>query len=143
MLRVRRDVWSLRTRQCFRALERAFYAGCNRFGFRLIHFSVRHNHVHLIGEADDKEALSRGMQGLAVRMSKALNRLMQRRGSVFADRYYVGVLKTVVAVRAVMDFVLQNFRWEDEEVEDDDPNPLASIVALVLPRSALLRAEHG
>src|SRR5437867_3599150 len=62
--RMRKHVWNLRTKRCFRVLERAFWAGSDRFGFRLIHFSVQGNHIHLIGEAADRRALARGMQGL-------------------------------------------------------------------------------
>jgi len=39
-VRIRREVWNLRTHRCFRALRRAFERGCQRFGFRLVHFSV-------------------------------------------------------------------------------------------------------
>ena len=41
---------------------------------RIIEFSVLGNHLHLIVEADSSVALSRGMQGLTVRIAKALNR---------------------------------------------------------------------
>jgi hypothetical protein len=40
-LRLRSEVWNLRTRRCFRALQQAFEQGCARFGFRVIHFSVQ------------------------------------------------------------------------------------------------------
>src|SRR5690242_5224246 len=43
-------VWNLRTRRCFGALSRAMYAGALRFGFRLVHYAVMGNHVHLIVE---------------------------------------------------------------------------------------------
>ena len=35
-VRIRREVWNLRTHRCFRALRRAFERGCRRFGFRLV-----------------------------------------------------------------------------------------------------------
>jgi hypothetical protein len=63
-VRVRREVWNLRTHRCFRALRRAFERGCARFGFRLVHFIV---------EAPDQLALTRAMKGLEVRMARALN----------------------------------------------------------------------
>src|SRR3954453_12222828 len=65
-LRVRKDVWSLRTRRVFPAIARAFYAGNTRFGLRLTHFNVLGNHLHLICEAPDELALARGLQGLEV-----------------------------------------------------------------------------
>jgi len=93
-LHVREHVWSLRTRRCFGAIARAFYAGNNRFGLRLTHFNVLGNHLHLVCEATDEKSLAKGMQGLEVRMAKALNRVMQRRGGVFADRYHAHILRT-------------------------------------------------
>ena len=37
-------------------------------------------------------------------MAKALNRLMQRRGRVFADRYHAHQLRTVGEVRAALNY---------------------------------------
>jgi len=56
-----------------RALKRAFEGGCERFGYRLVHFSVQGNHIHLIVEAPDAVSLGRAMKGLEVRMARALN----------------------------------------------------------------------
>ena len=39
-LRLRKEVWKLRTPRCFRALKYAFETGCVRFGCRLIEFSA-------------------------------------------------------------------------------------------------------
>ena len=47
--------------------------------FRLIHFSILSNHIHLIAEADTAQALSRGMKGLAVRIAWAVNRALGRK----------------------------------------------------------------
>jgi REP element-mobilizing transposase RayT len=71
---------SLRRRQLRKVIFRAFGAGSERFGFRLVHFSVQSNHVHLICEADDARALARGMQGLSIRLAKGLNRGAKRFG---------------------------------------------------------------
>ncbi len=85
-VRIRREVWNLRTHRCFRALRRAFERGCERFGFRLVHFSVQGNHMHFVVEAPDAVTLGRAMKGLEVRMARALNKVMDRKGPVFADR---------------------------------------------------------
>jgi REP element-mobilizing transposase RayT len=107
-LRVRRHVWQLRSRRCFRVLERAFYRGSDRFGGRVCHFSVQHNHIHLIVEADDARALARALQGLSIRMAKGLNRVMGRHGGVFADRFHARSLRTPTEVRNVLVYVLAN-----------------------------------
>ena len=49
----------LRSRGAFEVLRRSFGAGCDRFGFRLNHYSVQDGHLHLIVEAEDRRALSR------------------------------------------------------------------------------------
>jgi REP element-mobilizing transposase RayT len=35
--------------------------------FRIVQFSVQHDHVHLLVEASEKRALSSGARGLAIR----------------------------------------------------------------------------
>jgi REP element-mobilizing transposase RayT len=107
-VRVRREIWNLRTHRCFRALERAFIKGCNRFGFRLVHFSVQGNHLHLVVEAPDHLQLARAMKGLEVRMARALNKVMRRRGQVFPDRYHAHLLRSPREVRFAVAYVLGN-----------------------------------
>ena len=65
-LRVAPGVWNLRSRRCFRIVEDCFAGARDRFGLRVIEFSVLGNHLHLVVEADSDLALSRGMQGLGV-----------------------------------------------------------------------------
>ena len=108
-LRVRPEVWNLRSQHCFRALCGAFAKGRERLGFRLVHFSVQGNHLHLVVEASDERRLARGMQGLAVRMAKKLNHLMQRSGPVFSDRYHAHILRSPRETRAAVAYVLGNF----------------------------------
>ncbi|HZS37652.1 MAG TPA: transposase [Polyangia bacterium] len=107
-LRVRDHVYNLRSNRCFRVLARSFERGRDKFGFRLNHFSVQGNHVHFVVEANDKRALSRGMQGLAVRMARALNRVMGIKGAVFADHYHARILKTPTEVLNVLKYQLHN-----------------------------------
>jgi REP element-mobilizing transposase RayT len=92
------------------AIEHAFARGADRFGFRLVHYSIQSNHLHLIAEARDRRALWRGMQGLLVRVAKALNKLWARHGSVFGDRYHSRSLRTPREVRAGLLYVIQNAR---------------------------------
>jgi hypothetical protein len=71
---------------------------------------VLDDHLHLIVEAKDRQALSRGMKGLLVRVAKALNRLWSRRGRVFADRYHDRILESPREVRNALAYVLNNAR---------------------------------
>jgi len=109
-LRVRREVWQLRSRRCLRVLEKAFRAACTRFDTRLGHFSVQHNHVHMLVETVDARALARALQGMCIRMAKGLNRVMERKGTVFADRYHSRPLRTPTEVRRALVYVLCNGR---------------------------------
>jgi REP element-mobilizing transposase RayT len=110
-LRVRPEVWQLRSRRCFGVLERAFRAASGKLDTRLAHFSVQHNHVHMLIEATDARALARAVQGMSIRMAKGLNRVMGRRkGTVFADRYHSRPLRTPTEVRRALVYVLNNAR---------------------------------
>jgi hypothetical protein len=85
-------------------------ASGSREDFRIVHFSVQSNHVHLLVEAADQRALGRGMQGLGIRIARGLNRLLRRKGSVFADRYHRHDLEGPRETRNGLAYVLQNFR---------------------------------
>ncbi len=103
----------MRNRGCLDVVLRCFEKGCERFGFRLIHFSIQSNHFHLIAEAEDQEALSRGMQGLVVRLAKNLNKYWGRRGQVFPRRYHCVQLTSLRQVRNALAYVLLNNRRHD------------------------------
>ncbi|MCY2958964.1 MAG: hypothetical protein NTY35_02275 [Planctomycetota bacterium] len=85
-------------------------AGADRFGFRLVEYSIQSTHLHFVVEAQDERALGRGMKGLLVRLAKALNRAWERSGRVISDRYHARVLKTPREVRQVLVYALQNAR---------------------------------
>ena len=60
-VRVRDDVWNLRSKRCFRIVKQALHDALDRMGLRVIDFSLQGNHLHLIVEADSSSSLSRGM----------------------------------------------------------------------------------
>lgn len=98
----------LRNRAEYAALREAFAKGNNRFGFRLCHYAILNDHLHFLVEAKDRQALSRGLQGLLIRIARALNKLWQRRGKVFADRYHDHVLETPREVKNALRYVFGN-----------------------------------
>jgi REP element-mobilizing transposase RayT len=100
---------SLRGAAVFAGLERAFAAASTN-GFRLLQFSVQSDHLHLLVEADTPTRLTRGVQGLAVRTAKAINRVLGRRGRVWSDRFHAHVLRTPREVRNALVYVLNNVR---------------------------------
>jgi REP element-mobilizing transposase RayT len=109
-LRMREDVPSLRTVKIVREIERTFAVGCVRPGFRLVHYSLQGNHAHLIVEAQDHDALGRGMKAVGARLARAVNRMANRTGRVFADRYHHRLLPTPKEVRNALRYVLLNAR---------------------------------
>jgi putative transposase len=78
--------------------------------FRVVHFSVQADHLHLIVEADSRSALLRGIRGLAVRIAKRVNRLVSRHGRLWADRWHGRARTSPRAVRNALVYVLGNFR---------------------------------
>lgn len=109
-LRLRDGLPSLRGSKLFRRLRAAFGKARARFGFSLSHYSVQGNHLHLIVEANDRRALTRGVQGLSIRLARAVNRVHSRKGRVFAERYHARALRTPLEVRRALVYVLFNER---------------------------------
>ncbi|MDQ3036283.1 MAG: transposase [Myxococcota bacterium] len=72
-LKVRRHVWSLRARRTFTRMVRAIGAASDRFGMRIVHFSVQRDHAHLIVEAESRASLVRGITRLE-RRAEAVGR---------------------------------------------------------------------
>jgi REP element-mobilizing transposase RayT len=107
---VKRGVASLREGSLFAVVRRALAHGKQHFGFSLVHFSVQRDHLHLIAEAEDRRALSRGIQGLSIRIARAVNRQLGRTGRLFADRYHARALKTPRAAYLALRYVLLNAR---------------------------------
>ena len=107
-LRVRAHVWNLRSGRCYRLIGRCLEHATGRMGMRVIEYSVLGNHIHLIVEADGRDSLSRGMQGLSIRLAKALNVLMDARGAVFADHYDARLLTTPTTLVRAIAYVLRN-----------------------------------
>jgi putative transposase len=81
-----------------------------RAGFRITHYSVQADHVHLIIEADDPTTLTNGMRSLSVRIAMRINGqvLRRSRGRVWGDRYHRRDLTTPSEVRNALVYVLAN-----------------------------------
>jgi hypothetical protein len=101
-------------------LRRALARASKSF-FRLLHFSVQIDHVHLIVEAAGTLALTRGTQGLAIRCARAINRACHRRGRVWRHRYHAHYLRTPREVRAAFVYVLLNHRKHLRAAPGIDP----------------------
>jgi REP element-mobilizing transposase RayT len=109
-LRMAGGVPSLRNVSVTRAIEETFSRGCSRPGFRLVHYSLQGNHAHLIVEAQDRDAIGRGMKAIGARLALAVNRVTEHSGRVLADRYHLRLLRTPKEVRNALRYVLLNAR---------------------------------
>ena len=126
-LKLCRGLPSLRTPRAYRVLERAFRAGKEKEGFGLYQFSVQRDHIHLIVEVNNRMELSRGMQGLAIRIAKAINKHWGgRQGTVFAERYFARALEKPMQVWRAIRYVVNNARKHGEWSSDTQPDPFSS-----------------
>ena len=149
-LRTAAGVGYLRRQRVVSGIEEAFRQARIRFGMRIVHYSIQGNHLHLIVEAEDRESLAKGMQGLAIRIARRLNALSGRHGGVFVDRYHSHALRSRREVANAVKYVLGNYRHHTREhlpARWDDPFSSVQFLRrqpgedapVVRPRTWLLR----
>jgi hypothetical protein len=109
-LRVVDGLRSLRRHKLLQVVKRAITAGGRAESFRVVHFNLLANHLHFLVEAAGARALARGMQGLEVRLARGFNRVLERKGKLFAERYHARVLRSPREVKNALRYVLLNAR---------------------------------
>jgi REP element-mobilizing transposase RayT len=120
-IRVVGDISSLRRRDMYLALRDATIVTAKREDFRIVHMSIQRDHIHLIVEADGKEALSRGVQGFSISAAKQINKAIaargghRRTGRVIGDRFHARPLTSPRAVRNAIAYALNNWRHHGED----------------------------
>jgi putative transposase len=125
--RIRPGVGYLRKDGPAQVLLRAFRAAASGGQMRIAHYSIQGNHLHFVVEADGAQALSRGMQGLAIRIARRLNARLRRQGPVFADRYHARLLSSPRQAANAIRYVAGNYRHHTREwLPNDFVDPLAS-----------------
>lgn len=102
---------SLRNPFLFPTIKRALRDANRRAPqrFRIVEFSVQHDHAHLMVEAEDTASLSSGMRALMVSVARRVNCILFRRGRFWADRWHSHALSTPRAVRNALRYILFNF----------------------------------
>jgi putative transposase len=125
VLRVVKDVGTLRRRLVFQAIRNATIAVVERADFRIVHLSLQRTHIHLLVEASDRMALARGMQSFQISAAKQLNRMIskgrvgpRRRGTVFPDRYHAEIIDSPRQARHALAYILNNWRKHAEDRRD-------------------------
>ncbi|MBL0219238.1 MAG: transposase [Myxococcales bacterium] len=106
-LRARHLFPELRRRDYYAIIRAVLAHYLGREDFRVIHGSIQNSHFHFLVEAQDKRALSRGMQSLVIRLSLALT---GGRGKVFEQRYHAVQIRTARQARNTLAYVLNNWR---------------------------------
>ena len=102
-------VRSLRAQQLTAMLMRCFRKA-QRADFRIVHYSIQADHLHLIVEAENRSSLISGMRGLAIRVARLLNPILFRRGRFWADRWHSRELTSPRSVRNALVYVLMNHK---------------------------------
>lgn len=121
VLRVLSIVGVLRNRHIYDALWHATLVAAKWETFRIVHVSIQHDHIHLLVEAANKEALATGMQSFKISAAKQINRTIgrrlrsKRRGKVFSDRYFAETIDNPRQARHALSYVLNNWRKHRED----------------------------
>jgi hypothetical protein len=118
-LRAARGIPSLRSDRLFLAVWTAL-AHSNRPGFRVIHFSVQHDHLHAVVEAASRIDLIRGMRGLAIRIALSVKSATGG-GKVWDGRGHRRALTCPRQMRNALVYVLLNFRKHLRAAPGIDP----------------------
>jgi REP element-mobilizing transposase RayT len=109
-LRVRQGVPSLRTKRFLKAFRSSLRESSERGNFRVVHYSLQRDHVHLLVEAAGKRALADGMKSISPRLARCVHRVYGRRGPVLFGRYHIKALRTPLEVHRALRYVLLNTR---------------------------------
>jgi len=120
VMRVVSEVRSLRRRRMYQAVREATIAAARSERLRIVHLSLQGSHVHMLVEAEHKDALARGMQGFMISAARNINIALgdgtqRRSGKVFAERYHVEVIKTPTQARHALAHVMNNWRKHGED----------------------------
>jgi hypothetical protein len=114
-LRVVKDVARLRSWAAYRACWQAMQVVHVRVDFRIVDITLQYGHLHLTVEAENRRALSRGMQAFKISAARHLNRAAKRTGIVFPERYHENRITCPTQARNARAYVLLNWRRHGED----------------------------
>ena len=79
--------------------------------FRVLHFSIQDNHVHVMVEADDARALRSGVSGLVIAFARQLAKLFGRKKlKVWAERFHSREVGSPQDVVNTLNYIFQNYK---------------------------------
>lgn len=88
----REHIPSMLRRDVAKVVREALEQGQERLECRIVLYRLQKDRLDVLCEADHADYLSRCLQGLGIRVAKAINRLQGTRGKVFAERFRQEVL---------------------------------------------------
>lgn len=100
---------SFRSERIFRTILGQL-ARLKRRGVRVVHYSVQHDHLHLIVEGESRLDISSQMRKLFSSIALAVNDVAKRRGSLFRDRHHRVELDNPTKTRNALVYVVFNDR---------------------------------
>jgi len=109
-VRVLDEIPSLRCDDFVEEIRRSFGEACERGDFRIVHYSIQDDHLHLLVEAEGSGALGRGMKSISSRIARAAQRVFEWTGGVLDGRYHVRWLRSVAEAWNALRYVLLNYR---------------------------------
>ena len=92
------------------ALEILTYAinKAQTHNLNIIYYALQSNHIHLIAEATNNQALTKGMRSLTISFVKRIQKLKGIHESIQVERYHLHVLKCPKEVEYAVYYVLNN-----------------------------------
>jgi REP element-mobilizing transposase RayT len=120
-IRVVGSASGLRRRDLYLAVREATIVTARREDSRIVQMSIQRDHIHLIVEADGKEALSEGVRGFSISAARQINKAIterggdRRSGKVIGDRFHARRLTSPRAVRNAIAYILGNWRHHGED----------------------------
>jgi REP element-mobilizing transposase RayT len=114
----------------------------------VVHFSVQHNHLHMIVEGRDRRSMSGALRSILIRIARGLNEVMGVRGRRLEDRYHEHILRTPNEARNALRYVIRNrahhlSQWgkRDGGWVDEYSSESRELAALIEPARSWLLTE--
>ena len=74
----------------------------------IVYYALQTNHIHLIAEAPNNQALTKGMRSLTISFAKRIQKLKQTQQTIQVERYHLHLLKSPAEVGNAIVYVLDN-----------------------------------
>lgn len=117
--RLKKNVTKIRRMDALEAFKKAAERA-QKFGLRILHFSILSNHIHMIAEANSNETLATGMRSFGSSFGKNLRKLSGGTGPVFDGRFHMRPLTTPSEMKNALAYVLQNFAKHEDLIHHYD-----------------------